>query len=284
MGRVKIVSRPAPNQLPRFKLPFHVRSAGVNESVCTWNESFAAEKKPFVQIFWTRKGRGEVTLRGQKIVLREGDFFYHLPGEEHRHRTIGKVWHYHWFAFDGPAAADFMKAYGYEQCARYAGECPVSLFSELELLLQERTPYAQRHAISVATEILALAGGPPNAVPGADPVRRFIGIAQETLSGGRLGAGEIAAELGIHRTTLTRLFKSRMGMSPGDYLRDLRVRHALSLLRDTDLPVKAVAAGSGLPYASYFCRMVRKITGMTPAGYRRSGTAECSRHFHANEG
>ncbi len=270
MGRVKIVSRPAPNQLPRFKLPFHVRSAGANESVCTWTESFAAERKPFVQIFWTCKGKGEVTLRGQKIVLREGDFFYHLPGEEHRHRTIGNVWHYHWFTFDGPGAADFMKAYGYEQSARYAGECPVTLFSELELLLQERTPYAQRHAISVATEILALAGGAPNAASGADPVRRFIEIARETLSGGRLSAEEIASELGIHRTTLNRLFKARTGKSPGDYLRELRVQHALSLLRDTDLPVKAIAAGSGLPYASYFCRMVRKLTGMTPAGYRRN--------------
>ena len=104
---------------------------------------------------------------------------------------------------------------------------------------------------------------------GADPVRRFLEIAQETLSVERLSAGEIASELGIHRTTLNRLFKTRMGRSPGDYLQEMRVRHALSLLRDTDLPVKAVAAGSGLPYASYFCRLVRKLTGMTPANYRR---------------
>lgn len=271
MGRIKIISRPKPNQLPGFKLPFHVRSAGANESVCTWNESFPAEKKPFVQIFWTRRGMGEVTLRGQKIILREGDFFYHLPGEEHRHRAIGDVWHYHWFTFDGAAAADFMKAYGYEQVARHAGECPVKLFLELELLLQERTPYAQRHAISVATEILALAGGPLHDSSEANPIRRFMELAEESLSGERLSAGAIAAELGVHRTTLNRLFKSQMGMSPGDYLQQRRLRHALSLLRETGLPIKVIAAESGLPYASYFCRLIRKVTGMTPAEYRRHG-------------
>lgn len=268
MGRITIISRPVPNSLPGIRLPFHVRSAGANESLRTWSESFAPDKKPFVQIFWTRRGMGEVLLHGERIRLREGDFFYHLPGDEHRHRTIGEIWNYNWFTLDGAGSADFVRAYGYEQKARYAGECPVKLFTELELLLEERTPYAQRHAIAVAAEILALAGGPFHAAVQDDPVRNFMTLAQENLSCEKLTAENLAAELGIHRTTLNRLVRARTGMSPGKYLRELRISHLLALLRETALPVKSVAAECGIPYAGYLCRIVRERTGLTPEGYR----------------
>ena len=68
MGRVKIISRPNPNQLPEFQLPVHVRSAGSNESFLSWSENKPAARKPFVQVFWTERGMGEITLPRKKII------------------------------------------------------------------------------------------------------------------------------------------------------------------------------------------------------------------------
>ena len=84
MGKIKIISRPDPNRLPDFQLPFHVRSVGCNESDCGWCEYVPGGKKLFVQVFWTLKGSGEITLPDRKIITREGEVFYHLPGEDHR--------------------------------------------------------------------------------------------------------------------------------------------------------------------------------------------------------
>lgn len=145
----------------------------------------------------------------------------------------------------------------------------MKLFLELELLLQERTPYALRHAVSVAAEILALAGGRLHERGGRDIVRRFIEIAQESPLDTRLSASAVARKLGVHRTTLNRLFLREMGMTPGSYLQELRLQHALSLLRETELPIKAIAAECGLPYAGYFCRLIRRITGLPPVAYRK---------------
>ena len=130
---------------------------------------------------------------------------------------------------------------------------------------------AQRHAISAATEILALAGGRFTGRAGQDVVRRFIEIAQESASDTRLSAIYLAKELGVHRTTLNRIFLQEMGMTPGSYLQELRIQHALSLLRETELPIKAIASECGMPHASYFCRLIRKVTGFTPADYRKQG-------------
>ena len=271
MGKIRIVSRPEPNAVPDFPEPFHVRSVGSNESDCGWSESVPGRKKQFVQLFWTLKGCGRIALPDREIVTREGEVFYHLPGEDHRHGTIGKRWHYHWFTFDGPRAAEFMSSYGYSRDSRYAGECPVKLFLELELLLRERTPYARRHAVAVAAEILALAGGGFSSHGPGNVVRRFIEIAQESQLDTRLSASRLAKELGVHRTTLNRLFQQEMGMTPGSYLQELRIQHALSLVRETELPIKAVAAECGMPYAGYFCRLIRRVTGFTPAVYRKLG-------------
>ena len=269
MGKIRIISRPEPNTVPDFPEPFHVRSVGSNESDCGWSESVPGWKKPFVQLFWTMKGNGRISFQNREFDTREGEVFYHLPGEDHRHRTVGRQWHYRWFTFDGPHAADFISAYEYSRGSRYAGECPVKLFLELELLLRERTPYARRHAVSIAAEILALAGGGFTDRNSGNLVRRFIEIAQESPLDARLSASSLAKELGVHRTTLNRLFLKEMNMTPGAYLQELRIQHALSLLRETELPIKAVAAECGMPYAGYFCRLIRRITGFTPGVYRR---------------
>ncbi len=270
MGKIKIVSRPEPNKIPELPLPYHVRSVGNNDSVSGWSEYVPGDRKQFVQVFWTVKGSGEIQLNGNPLTIREGEFFYHLPGEDHIHRTVGSQWHYYWFTLDGDFAVSFINSYGYGREPRYVGECPVSLFLELELLLRERTPYAQRHAVSVASEIIALAGGKTTDKTTKNIVRSFIKIAQETSLDARLNAQEISRQLGIHRTTLNRLFLQEMGITPGRYLQELRIQHALSLLRETELPIKTISDECGMPYPSYFIRLIRKITGLSPAEYRKN--------------
>ena len=270
MGKIKIVSRPNPNELPEFELPVHIRSAGKNESLQSWGEYYPARKKPFVQVFWTLAGCGEITLPHKKIIVRAGDFFYHLPGEDHRHRTIGEVWNYCWFTMDGPLAEQFMRHYGYEQEARAAGNCPEHLFLELEILLKQQTPYARRHALSVAAEILALAGE-SDFMKTEDPVQYFLHHAKERLSDPEFSAGQFAKEIGLHRTTLTRLFKEKAdGMTPSRYLMELRMEKAVYLLLENKMTLKEIAQSCGFANASYLCRLIREQTGKTPQQFRIS--------------
>ncbi len=75
---------------------------------------------------------------------------------------------------------------------------------------------------------------------------------------------------GLSRSHFARLFKEMEGMSPRDYLEDLRLRRALSLLYSRTLTVKEIAYSCGIPDVNYFCRLFRKHTGMSPGEYRRS--------------
>lgn len=265
----RIISRTEPNKLPALPLPLYVRSVGYNEAKRGWTEFFRASTKQFVQIFWCVKGEGEFRIGKASYVLHSNEIIYHLPGEDHFHKSLSPLWAYHWFTFDGPMAVDFIKGYAYPREAMPAGPCPVDLFLQLETLMREMSPYSQRKMLSIATDILAMAGKNDLESSTGQVVSRFIELAQENYSSPALNINEMADRLGIHRTTLNRLFKKQMMVSPGEYLMQLRLQRALSLLRETDYPVYEIGEMVGIPHRGYFCRLVRRTVGVSPQVYRK---------------
>ena len=79
-----------------------------------------------------------------------------------------------------------------------------------------------------------------------------------------------AAEMaGITPVRLTGEFKTKMGMTPMDYLTMLRMEEAKKLLRQTELNVSDVSRQSGYADASSFTRRFKQYTGTTPLQYRQ---------------
>lgn len=54
-----------------------------------------------------------------------------------------------------------------------------------------------------------------------------------------------------------------------DYLTDIRIAAAKQMLENSDLMVKEIAEKVGYQEASYFTRVFKKNTGVSPAEYRR---------------
>jgi len=69
--------------------------------------------------------------------------------------------------------------------------------------------------------------------------------------------------------TLKRRFKSASGNSLIGYLQNLRVEEAKRLLETTPLPIDEISAGVGYADASFFRRLFKRLTGLTPGEYRR---------------
>jgi AraC-like DNA-binding protein len=66
------------------------------------------------------------------------------------------------------------------------------------------------------------------------------------------------------------LFRRSTGFSPHRYILNRRVSRARELLRDTGLSVMDVSLDLGFQHQNNFARAFRRITGMTPTGFRRS--------------
>jgi AraC-like DNA-binding protein len=69
-----------------------------------------------------------------------------------------------------------------------------------------------------------------------------------------------------------RLFRVAMGCSPSEYLTELRLRRAATLLASTNLSVSEIALEVGYLSLSHFSRVFRERFGKTPRAFRHAPT------------
>jgi len=84
-----------------------------------------------------------------------------------------------------------------------------------------------------------------------------------------LSLGELAAEVGLSRERLSRLFHQSLGISFSEYLTQTRIATARNLLRESDLPIIDVAYDSGFQSLSQFNRSFAKLENCSPSQFRR---------------
>jgi AraC-like DNA-binding protein len=79
---------------------------------------------------------------------------------------------------------------------------------------------------------------------------------------------EAAERFGCSREHLARTFSRRLGLSPGQWLARERLRKALQLLSETNLPLAAIAVQAGFSSTQALARQVRSETGKSPRTLR----------------
>ena len=80
---------------------------------------------------------------------------------------------------------------------------------------------------------------------------------------------ELAAEVGCSLTTLERLFRQKLGLTPLQYRNERKVEQARFLLLNTSLSLKEIADQLGYCHQFHFSREFRKFTGQSPRLFRR---------------
>ncbi|MBL0886096.1 AraC family transcriptional regulator [Myceligenerans indicum] len=112
-----------------------------------------------------------------------------------------------------------------------------------------------------------LAPGPPSAAP--DPLLLLVFDQVEKMFRDPVSAGDVARELGYTPGHLTTVVRERSGRTLGEWLVERRLTEARRLLLETDLPLGAVAARTGLTDGAYLGRRFRRRYGISPARWRR---------------
>lgn len=79
---------------------------------------------------------------------------------------------------------------------------------------------------------------------------------------------QLRKRFGYSHNHLNHLFKRDMGCTLGQYTRRRRVRHAVELIRRTQLPIKAIAAEVGFADLQQFNKLLRREAGMAPRALR----------------
>lgn len=73
---------------------------------------------------------------------------------------------------------------------------------------------------------------------------------------------------GLSRSYLARLFVKEVGCTPMEYINNAKIEEAKTLLTSTSLPVVDIASYLGYSTNSYFHRIFKQSTSMTPSSFR----------------
>src|SRR5262249_2353682 len=84
----------------------------------------------------------------------------------------------------------------------------------------------------------------------------------------KVALGELAQAAGVHPAHLARTFRSRYGVSVGEYGRRLRLAWTVGELARGERPLAEVALEAGFADQSHFTRVFKRYVGSTPARYR----------------
>ncbi len=90
----------------------------------------------------------------------------------------------------------------------------------------------------------------------------------------KISIDEYADSLGITPCWFRRCFKNHTGMTPQQFINDIRLSYARELLTTSDHKISDVAARSGYENYYYFSRIFSKYTGCSPVQYRKNNTVK----------
>lgn len=96
-------------------------------------------------------------------------------------------------------------------------------------------------------------------------VRRFI----DANIDAPLCLADLAAVAGLSRMYFAAQFRAATGQRPHDYVLARRVARAQTLLRSSDETLVNIALDVGFQSQAHFCNVFKKLTGRTPAAWRR---------------
>lgn len=82
----------------------------------------------------------------------------------------------------------------------------------------------------------------------------------------------LSRHFALSESCLSRKFKAVAGVGISEYITNVRIHHAAQLLTETDCSITEVAARCGYNDSNYFASVFKKIKGITPLKYSKSGT------------
>lgn len=100
-------------------------------------------------------------------------------------------------------------------------------------------------------------------------MKHIIQFIESHLSDSEIGIVEMSEAAAVSRSSLNRKMKKMLGLTPAEFLRETRIKHAQRFLLESNKGVSEIAYACGFTDPKYFGKTFKAITGMSPSEYRQ---------------
>ena len=107
-------------------------------------------------------------------------------------------------------------------------------------------------------------------IPGDAFLAKLLGVMDKQLDNNTLTVDDLVDEMGMGRTVFFNKLKSMTGLSPVEFIREMRIKRAAQLLEDRQYNITEVTYMVGMNDSRYFAKCFKNTYGVTPSEYRRA--------------
>ncbi|MDR3242151.1 MAG: AraC family transcriptional regulator [Lactobacillaceae bacterium] len=256
--------------------------------------TFGPAKRDNYLIHFVLDGQGTFFSANQKYFLEAGDFFLIRPNETTFYQAdLSNPWTYAWISFGGDEATKLIENYSpFSDNLHTFTSTNIKEYLQFivnALNLTDHLPQTELALNQIATGFL-IALMQEDAHPHTDYTTYAVSeYAKEALDyinrnfAQNLSIAEIANEIKINRSYLSRIFHKNYGMSPKAWLIGVRINKACQLLQSTHLSVEQISEEVGFNGLSVFGRSFYKIIHETPSEYRKKRQHKCTIDYEISE-
>lgn len=231
-----------------------------------WNEKKVFS--PFSRLYYILDGEGILSYNDKKIIMKPGNLYFiplHL-NFSYRCESYLKKLYFH-INISLPEKYDL-----FSDCHEI-----ITLFAEniQEMVKQYNSStvfesiYLNNHIQQDIIRLIDASGiGNINISTYSETVHKAIRYINDNLSI-KLNIKNIAENLYISESKLSKSFRSEMGTSIGKYIDDKIIFEIEKLLSNADYPISAISDEFGFCDRFYFSRRFKEKTGETPRSYRQ---------------
>lgn len=101
-----------------------------------------------------------------------------------------------------------------------------------------------------------------------DLLKKLLTVIETHLADHEYSIDQLSVDVAMSRSVLYRKMQTILGITPSDFIRSVRLKHAAHLLQTTDLPVNEVASRVGFATSRNFFSNFKKMFGVLPTEYR----------------
>jgi AraC-like DNA-binding protein len=211
------------------------------------------------------QGAGVFSVGEERYDVERGDIFFVCRGDDFT--VCGTDMEYCYVSFRGRRADEYAERFGIKNGRRiFRGSDELISFWLRSISLADAQ---NTDLVSEAVLLYTLANLPVEKKEHSDVVSKVVAFINENFSDASLSLSTVARKLGYNSKYLSTLFKNQMGMSYTEFLRNVRIKHAIFLIEQGVSSVKNIAILSGFSDPLYFSKVFAASEGMSPKAYVR---------------
>ncbi|WP_205173476.1 helix-turn-helix domain-containing protein [Bacillus pakistanensis] len=261
---------------PTKKMPFKLLYITRSEYDKGWHST--QHTHHFTELFYIVKGKGSFILPTHEIPVKENDLVMINPNVEHTERSNSQdSLEYIALGIEGFSFSLAEEKESQMGLYTYQGDRE-DIFFYLNKLLDEVQNNKEDYEIIcqniIEILIVKLRRGKNFTIEKTEPknINRAVSFIKYYINQNYRDAITLdaLAEAGhINKYYLAHTFKKDMGISPIEYLNQVRIKEAKILLDTTDYTIAAIAEITGFSSQSFFTQAFKRTTNQTPSQYRK---------------